>query len=157
MSLQCNYCGHTEENPTKGSRPPDTNMFKCPHCQRVTFIAARIGSGSNRSQDKLYLSVLPAFYQKWLKSKLRSFYKQHPEIDLELDISQDLMEFGGDQLQLAVRYGEGFWEGVVCEKLFNRGKQGLYAFYLVFREEQAMHPTIQQFKTWIMSQKQYPY
>lgn len=68
-------------------------------------------------RGRMRLSVEPAFAGRWLVPRLGAFRKLHPGIDIELDPTQRLADFRGDQTDLAIRYGQGGWSGLVVEKL----------------------------------------
>ncbi len=65
----------------------------------------------------LSLSTLDSFATKWLLPKLQNFKKDHPEIDIRLMISDSIVDFGADGVDIAVRYGKGGYEGVAYEQL----------------------------------------
>lgn len=72
-----------------------------------------------RGADDMNLSVslTPAFSSKWLVKRLERFWKQHPEIDLRLHHSLQLVDFIADEIDVAVRAGSGRWPGVSAEFL----------------------------------------
>ncbi len=72
-----------------------------------------------RGADDMNLSVslTPAFSSKWLVKRLERFWQQHPEIDLRLHHSLQLVDFTLDEIDVAVRAGDGRWPGVTAEFL----------------------------------------
>lgn len=68
----------------------------------------RVRSGRN----KVHVSLLPSFAANWLVSRLSGFYAEHPDIDLELEPTLRLTDFASGDTDIAIRYGEGPWDGV---------------------------------------------
>ncbi|AWI60764.1 transcriptional regulator GcvA [Sinorhizobium fredii] len=65
------------------------------------------------------VSVLPSFGANWLVSRLANFMLQYPEIEVELEPTLRLADFASDDVDLAIRFGTGRWEGVRSEWLMN--------------------------------------
>jgi LysR family glycine cleavage system transcriptional activator len=88
----------------------------------------RIGEATRRLQARdalgtLTASVLPSFTAKWLLPRLGRFRAAHPEIDLRLSSSEEMVDFARDDFDLAIRTGRGRWPGlradlVLTEELF---------------------------------------
>jgi LysR family transcriptional regulator, glycine cleavage system transcriptional activator len=64
----------------------------------------------------LNVSVDPGFASRWLVSRLGSFNKLHPDIELSIDATSRLVDFYVDDVELGVRYGLGPWD-VEMQKL----------------------------------------
>lgn len=65
----------------------------------------------------LRISVAPAIGSKWLVARLADFQRQHPEIDLILSASTQLVNIKSGEVDVGVRYGLGHWPGLVAYKL----------------------------------------
>ncbi|MGO1117974.1 transcriptional regulator GcvA [Rhodovibrionaceae bacterium A322] len=63
----------------------------------------------------LTLSTMPSFSTKWLAPRLAGFWRAYPGVDLRLTHSVSLVNFDRDDVDLAIRYGEGNWPGVISE------------------------------------------
>ena len=63
------------------------------------------------------MSLLPSFAANWLAPRLRNFNETHPDIELVLDPTLRLTDFTTDEADLAIRYGDGQWEGVASQLL----------------------------------------
>jgi LysR family glycine cleavage system transcriptional activator len=72
---------------------------------------------STDRETQLAVSVEETFAMRWLVPRLGSFQKRHPEIELNLDPDDDLIDFRRDDAELAIRYGPGGWPGVAAELL----------------------------------------
>jgi LysR family transcriptional regulator, glycine cleavage system transcriptional activator len=60
----------------------------------------------------LTISTLASFAAKWLLPKLASFQDAHPDIDVRITTSTDLVDFRKDNVDAALRYGRGQWPGL---------------------------------------------
>lgn len=78
-------------------------------------------SRSLRSQptNRLSLSAPPSLVSRWLMPKLASFLGHHPDVDFKLHATTDVIDLEADEVDFAIRYGNGNWPGLVCEKLFD--------------------------------------
>jgi len=65
----------------------------------------------------LKISMLASFLQQWLLPRLPRFRQRHPDIDLRIHTSVELVGFAGQDVQAAIRLGNGTWPGVHSEKL----------------------------------------
>ena len=67
-----------------------------------------------RAQSKglLNLSSSPSFASKWLIPRLDRFQAANPEIEVRISASTDLVDFRRDEMDCAVRFGLGQYEGV---------------------------------------------
>ncbi|SLN65678.1 LysR substrate-binding domain-containing protein [Ruegeria meonggei] len=69
---------------------------------------------------QITLSVTPSFASKWLVPRLPDFTAQHPEIEVRIDAREQLADFRGDGVDLAVRQGRApFGQGLTAEPLFS--------------------------------------
>jgi LysR family glycine cleavage system transcriptional activator len=65
----------------------------------------------------LTISVAPSFAAKWLLPRLHLFQEQHPEIDVHVSASMQLVDFARERIDLAIRYGAGNYPDLSFEKL----------------------------------------
>lgn len=65
----------------------------------------------------LTVSLTHSFAGKWLVRRLGRFHQQHPEIDLRLHHSYEIVDFVRDDIDMAIRWGRGGWTGVETEFL----------------------------------------
>ncbi len=68
-------------------------------------------------QNRVRVSVLPSFAANWLVVRLARFTQAHPDIDLVLEPTLRLANLDDGEAELAVRYGDGKWDDVVCQLL----------------------------------------
>ncbi len=65
----------------------------------------------------LKVSVQPAFASRWLIGRLGSFSTLHPDIELAIEPSNDIVDFYAEDVDVGLRYGLGGWEDVEAAKL----------------------------------------
>lgn len=65
----------------------------------------------------LTLSVSPNFAAKWLVHRLGKFATEQPDIDLRVQATLAHVDFAREDVDLAVRHGDGNWPGLEVEKL----------------------------------------
>ncbi|MCG8520422.1 MAG: LysR substrate-binding domain-containing protein [Pseudomonadales bacterium] len=71
------------------------------------------------SRPAVTLSTTPAVAARWLLSWVCMLRVSHPEIDLRIHASHEPVALDGVTADLAIRYGDGQWPGLVAEKLFD--------------------------------------
>jgi len=70
-----------------------------------------------RCDNALSLSAMPSMTTSWLVPRLPNFVSKHPEVELNLDSSIELVDFADGRHDAALRYGVGDWPGLVVESL----------------------------------------
>lgn len=71
------------------------------------------------TRGMLTVSVLPSFAVKWLVPRLSHFQDRHPDIDLRISASERLVDFARDAIDIAVRFGRGYWPGLRVDRVFS--------------------------------------
>ena len=82
----------------------------------------RAGRGRGRraaSAQRLRVTVLPSFAQRWLLPRMGRWRERHPNLALEIDASQQLVDLQREGFHAALRYGRGPWAGLESERLFD--------------------------------------
>src|SRR5262245_52496153 len=82
----------------------------------------RIAVGTERllqrqASGALTLSTSPDFAAKWLVHRLGRFAEAHPDIDLRVSATLHHVDFAREEVDLAVRHGDGHWAGLHVERL----------------------------------------
>src|SRR5215510_4822925 len=77
----------------------------------------RIAVGTERllqrqSSGVLTVSTSPDFAAKWLVNRLGRFAEEHPNIDLRVSATLHHVDFAREDVDLAVRHGDGNWPGL---------------------------------------------
>jgi LysR family transcriptional regulator, glycine cleavage system transcriptional activator len=65
----------------------------------------------------LKVSVQPSIASRWLVARLGAFNTLHPDIELTIDPSNELIDFYAEPFDLGLRYGLGGWDDVEAVKL----------------------------------------
>src|ERR1700704_2231699 len=76
----------------------------------------RIAVGTERlvqrqTSGALTVSTSPDFAAKWLGHRLGGFAEAHPDIDLRVSATMHHVDFAREDVDLAVRHGDGNWAG----------------------------------------------
>ena len=82
----------------------------------------RISVGTERLLQRqntgvLTVSTSPDFAAKWLVHRLGRFTQGHPEIDLRVSATLHHVDFASEEVDLAVRHGDGIWPGLDTVRL----------------------------------------
>jgi LysR family glycine cleavage system transcriptional activator len=78
--------------------------------------AAAAASGS---AQRLRVTVLPSFAQRWLLPRMGRWREKHPDLALEIDASNELVDLQRAGFHAGLRQGNGPWAGLQAERLFN--------------------------------------
>lgn len=71
-----------------------------------------------RDARPLHISVTPTFAASWLMPRLAGVRAAHPEIDLMIDPTPEVVTLSPDRIDLAIRFGKGRWPGVEATLLW---------------------------------------
>jgi len=82
----------------------------------------RIAVGTERLVQRqtsgvLTVSTSPDFAAKWLVHRLGRFAEAHPDIDLRVSATIQHVDFAREDVDLAVRHGDGNWAGLDAVRL----------------------------------------
>src|SRR5258705_4665422 len=82
----------------------------------------RIAAGTERVLQRqnsgvLTVSTSPDFAAKWLVNRLGRFGEAHPGIDLRISATLQHVDFAREDVDLAVRHGDGNWPGLDVVRL----------------------------------------
>ena len=82
-------------------------------------IAQAAEAARTRHQSRLSVSVLPSFASRWLMPRLIGFMEAHPGIEVSVNASTVLVDFAADDVDIAVRFGQGPWPPLACERFLD--------------------------------------
>ncbi|MBD3897282.1 transcriptional regulator GcvA [Halomonas sp. ML-15] len=71
------------------------------------------------ARQAVTLSTTPAVAARWLLPWVCLLRDAQPQIDLSIQVSHETVDLDGITADMAIRYGEGPWPGLVAEKLFD--------------------------------------
>src|SRR5215207_3770636 len=82
----------------------------------------RIAAGTDRLVQRqnsgvLTVSTSPDFAAKWLVNRLGRFAEGHPGIDLRVSATMHHIDFVREEVDVAVRHGDGNWNGLDAVRL----------------------------------------
>jgi len=82
----------------------------------------RIAAGTERVLQRqnsgvLTVSTSPDFAAKWLVNRLGRFSEAHPGIDLRVSATMHHIDFVREEVDVAVRHGDGNWSGLDAVRL----------------------------------------
>lgn len=66
---------------------------------------------------RLTISVSPNFATNWLVPRIGPFVEQHPDLDLRINAALHHVDFAREDVDMAVRHGEGHWPGLHLVRL----------------------------------------
>jgi LysR family glycine cleavage system transcriptional activator len=66
---------------------------------------------------RLTISVSPNFAANWLVPRIGQFVEQHPDIDLRINAALHHVDFAREDVDMAVRHGDGHWPGLHVVRL----------------------------------------
>jgi LysR family transcriptional regulator, glycine cleavage system transcriptional activator len=68
-------------------------------------------------RERVSVSAAPSFASKWLVPRMDKFQAANPAVQVWVAADMNLVDFAYADVDVAIRYGPGFYEGVVSEKL----------------------------------------
>jgi LysR family glycine cleavage system transcriptional activator len=82
----------------------------------------RLATGTERLLQRQNSGVLtvttsPNFASKWLVHRLGRFAEAHPDIDLRISASVQHIDFAREDIDMAIRHGDGQWPGLHVTRL----------------------------------------
>ena len=82
----------------------------------IEAVLARLTQPNRR--DRVTVSATHAFTAKWLVPRVARFHALHPDIDLQLHASDATVDFDAHGVDIAMRYGNGPYPGLMTEVMF---------------------------------------
>ncbi len=73
---------------------------------------------SDAHDNDLAVSMLSTFAMRWFIPRLSSFQRQRPDINVRISTSVKLVDFRTENIDCAIRFGDGKWQGLHADKLF---------------------------------------
>lgn len=68
---------------------------------------------------RISISTAPSFASKWLIPRLSQFQERYPDVEVRMSADMTLVDFATTDIDLAIRYGPGGYEGLYCERLMS--------------------------------------
>jgi len=70
-------------------------------------------------QQRMRVTVLPSFAQRWLLPRMGRWRERHPDIAIEIHASQQIVDLQREGFHAAIRQGRGHWPPLVAERLID--------------------------------------
>jgi LysR family transcriptional regulator, glycine cleavage system transcriptional activator len=77
-------------------------------------------TAANGAAQRLRVTMLPSFAQRWLLPRIARWYERHPGLVLEIDASHQVVDLLREGFHAALRQGRGPWVGLESERLFDQ-------------------------------------
>lgn len=82
----------------------------------LTRALQRIRQSDNPTQVRVTAS--PSIAAKWLVPRLDRFLESSPAADVRIDVSSEPLDFDREDVDVAIRFGDGVYPGLTVDKLF---------------------------------------
>ena len=82
-------------------------------------LAAATRRVRNAKNAGLTVSTTFSFTSGWLVPRLGRFRALHPDVDVRMQANDRVIDFAGDGVDLAIRYGRGQYPGLTAERLLS--------------------------------------
>ncbi len=79
--------------------------------------AASLLAASGANTGQITISVAPSFASKWLVPRLDGFQTANPDVDVYVHADMAIVDFAADNVDVAIRYGAGQYEGMTTKLL----------------------------------------
>lgn len=88
--------------------------------QGLSLLEQAFASGPHhKARAHVVLTSVPSIASTWLVARLGEFRTAHPDIDVELRVSETLNDYKREGIDLGVRLGAGGWSAMHAQKLFD--------------------------------------
>lgn len=65
------------------------------------------------------VTASPSIAAKWLVPRIDRFLEEMPGADVRIDVSSEPLDFDREDIDVAIRFGDGVYPGLMVEKLFH--------------------------------------
>lgn len=87
-------------------------LFARPTIDAFDMLREAYADPSADSVSTLSISTVPTFAGAWLSPRLGKFQMNHPNLAVRLETADTLVDFGREDITVAIRAGEGGWPGL---------------------------------------------
>lgn len=87
-------------------------LFARPTIDAFDMLREAYSEPSADSVSTLSISTVPTFAGAWLSPRLGKFQMNHPNLAVRLETSDNLVDFGREDISVAIRAGDGKWRGL---------------------------------------------
>jgi LysR family transcriptional regulator, glycine cleavage system transcriptional activator len=93
-----------------------------------------------KSPKRLNVSASPSIGAKWLVPRLDRFLAEVPGADVHVDVSASLIDFERDDIDIAIRFGNGHYPGLRSDLLFQDHVFPVCSPHLIRDDKPLKHP-----------------
>lgn len=76
-------------------------------------------TGATKAKRHIVITSVPSMGSTWLFARLAQFRAEHPDLDIDLRVSEALNDYKREGIDLGIRLGSGGWPGLNAVKLFD--------------------------------------
>ena len=81
------------------------------------------GIRTMKNNQPITISAAPSFASKWLVPRLRRLQDRHPQIEIRIDTSMDVVDLARSDIDIGIRFGGGNYPGMqtdllICEEVY---------------------------------------
>lgn len=73
----------------------------------------------SHQKTSIVVSVMPAFALRWLIPRLETFHAQNPEVTVNINATERLVDFDADDVDIAIRHGLGDYPNMDAVHMFS--------------------------------------
>lgn len=92
-------------------------LFARPTIDAFDMLRETYADPSADSVSTLSISTVPTFAGAWLSPRLGKFQMSHPNLAVRLETGDNLVDFGREDITVAIRAGDGDWPGLEAHEL----------------------------------------
>ncbi len=92
-------------------------LFARPTVEAFDLLREAYADPSADSVSTLSISTVPTFAGAWLSPRLGKFQLHHPNLAVRLETADNLVDFGREDITVAIRSGLGDWPGIEQHRL----------------------------------------
>ena len=74
---------------------------------------------NNQEQGVLTVSMAATFAMRWFMPRLPRFQQRFPDIEIRISTTQRAVKFEREDIDAAIRHGDGGWADMQCDRLFD--------------------------------------
>lgn len=94
-------------------------LFARPTIDAFDLLREAYADPSADSVSTLSISTVPTFAGAWLSPRLGKFQMNQPNLAVRLETSDNLVDFGREDISVAIRAGDGAWPGLAAHFLMD--------------------------------------
>jgi LysR family transcriptional regulator, glycine cleavage system transcriptional activator len=85
--------------------------------ERIHTATQRLTASAN--DNVLTITTITTFAVQWLVPRLTAFQKLHPEIDVRITTSLNMVDYASLGIDAGIRFGKGSWPGMRADRLMS--------------------------------------